>query len=162
MGLRIASYNSNLFSVGSCDLLPSSRCILLNWIPSCFRLVNMRFLQFSLCSRCSPKYFTSSAHDSISIPLTPFHRQFHRPFERSLKIISKGRKRGEETLRVRCSFYRNVATIRVRSAIELSSATQSLAAQSPTSVQADACRWIMQIVVATGFFMTRKSRVREY
>jgi len=52
------------FTFDSCDLLPGSHLvqyILLSWIPSCFRLVNMCFLQFSLRSRCSPKYLASSA-----------------------------------------------------------------------------------------------------
>jgi len=61
MTLRIVLYNSILFSIDSCDLLPSSQYILLNWIRSCFRLVNMCFLQFNLRSRCGPKYLASSA-----------------------------------------------------------------------------------------------------
>jgi len=56
MGLRIVLYKINLFSVDNCDLLASSQYILPNWIPSCFHLVNMCFLQFSLRSRYSPKY----------------------------------------------------------------------------------------------------------
>jgi len=61
IGLKMALYNSNLFSINSCDLLPSSQYILLSWIPSYFCLVVMCFLQFSLWSRCNPKYLASSA-----------------------------------------------------------------------------------------------------
>jgi len=48
IGLKIALYNSNLFSVDSCDLLPSSQYIFRSWNPNCFRLVNICFFQFSL------------------------------------------------------------------------------------------------------------------
>jgi len=41
--------------------MPGCRCILLSWIPSCFRLVNMCFLQFNLRSKCGPKYLASLA-----------------------------------------------------------------------------------------------------
>jgi len=45
---RFTDYPVALFSVDSRDLLPGSRYILPNWNPSCFRLVNIRFLQFAL------------------------------------------------------------------------------------------------------------------
>jgi len=58
--LNIALYSNNLFSVVSCDFLPSSQYIFPNYNSSCLRLVSMCFFQFSLRSRCIPKYLVSS------------------------------------------------------------------------------------------------------
>jgi len=61
MDLSIALYNNNLFSVDSYDFLPYSQYIFPSCNPSCLRLVNMCFLQFSLRSRYIAKYLASSA-----------------------------------------------------------------------------------------------------
>jgi hypothetical protein len=50
-----------LLLVGGFDFSPSSQCILVSVIPSCFRFVNMCLRQTSLLSRCKPRYFTSSS-----------------------------------------------------------------------------------------------------
>jgi len=61
ISLRIALYNSTLFSIDNCDLLLSSQYILLSSIPSCFLLVVICFLQFSPQSKRNPKYIVSSS-----------------------------------------------------------------------------------------------------
>jgi hypothetical protein len=60
IGLSIALYIGILLLVESLDFRPSSECILVTVIPSCFRFVNMCLQQVSLLSRCNQRYLTSS------------------------------------------------------------------------------------------------------
>jgi len=84
IGLRIALH-SNLFSVrvAICCRAASTFCP----IPSCFRLVNKCFLQFSLRSRCSLKYSASLWFEGFSSRSRSQRLKLHRSLVRKCESI---------------------------------------------------------------------------
>ena len=60
IGLIIALYTSNLFSIDRWDFFPISQFTSFTFKSICFLFLLICSFQFSLQSKCSPRYFTDS------------------------------------------------------------------------------------------------------
>jgi len=66
IGFIIVLYIKSLFAIDSCDCLPSSQDNVFTFSSICFLFVTMWSLQFSLWSRCIPRYFVTAECRNVS------------------------------------------------------------------------------------------------